>query len=103
MDNNSTQLQASKIDSGRNKKTIAAFVLGICSVVLAAFLSLIGTVCGIVGLIFGIKSLKSEKRTFALIGLITSCAGIILGIILFIMNLMKLFQTLSTYGITLSF
>ena len=56
---------------------IASLVLGIVSF----FIPFIGSVGGIVGLIFGIIGLQNSKKGMAIAGIILSSLGILIGII----------------------
>lgn len=58
----------------------AALVLGIIGLI-AWLLPIIGYPVTIVGLILGIKSVKSEKRGMAIAGIVMSSIGLVLSIV----------------------
>ena len=66
----------------RKGKSIAALVLGICGF-LGCCSPIIGLVCGILGIVFGVKGRKDENAQ----GLAT--AGLVLGIITVILSLIN--------------
>ena len=78
----------------QNGLAIAGMVVGIASVVLF-FLAWIGSVVGVVGLILSILGLNKAKqmngvgRGMAIAGLVTSAAGILIGIILTIVVIQR--------------
>ncbi|MBP3753911.1 MAG: DUF4190 domain-containing protein [Lachnospiraceae bacterium] len=59
---------------------VASLVLGIISLI-AWFIPLFGLPISIVGLVLGIKSVKSEKRGMAIAGIVTSSIGLILSVV----------------------
>jgi len=59
---------------------VASLVLGIVSLI-AWFIPLLGLPISIVGLVLGIKSVKSEKRGMAIAGIVMSSIGLVLTII----------------------
>ena len=59
---------------------IAALVLGIVSLI-AWFIPLFGHPISIVGLVLGIKTVKSDKRAMAIAAIIMSSIGLILTVI----------------------
>ncbi len=59
---------------------IAALVLGIVSL-LAWLLPIVGLPVSIVGLVLGIKTVKSEKKAMAIAAIIMSSIGLVLTII----------------------
>lgn len=63
---------------------IAGFILGLLSIIL--FNSSLGSLLGILGLVFCIVQIKRNKTRLAVVGLILSIIGIILGIVIFIIN-----------------
>lgn len=65
----------SSADPSANGKAIASLILGICGTI-AWLLPLVGYPVTIVGLVLGIKGLKSEKRGMALAGLILSAVSL---------------------------
>lgn len=77
------QAQNQALDPSKNNMSIATLVLGICAFVLGWLY--VGIPCGIVGIILGIKSLKSEKKTLSIIGIVGSGLGILGGIIMIIL------------------
>ena len=58
----------------------AALVLGIISLV-AWLIPIIGYPVTIVGLVLGIKSVKSEKRGMAIAGIVMSALGLVLSLV----------------------
>ena len=64
---------------GKKPLDVAALVLGIVTVVMAAFIPLVSYICGIIGLVFSIKNRKSKRTTVALvlciIGLVCAVAS----------------------------
>ena len=59
----------------------AALVLGILSVVLGFFISFLGLLAGVVGIVFAVRGRKdSEKRAMATAGLVCSVIGIALAL-----------------------
>ncbi|MBR3575257.1 MAG: hypothetical protein IKN97_08850 [Lachnospiraceae bacterium] len=58
----------------------AALVLGIISLV-AWLIPIIGYPVTIVGLVLGIKSVKSEKRGMAIAGIVMSSIGLVLSLV----------------------
>jgi len=63
-----------------NKKAVASLVISIIGLI-AWLLPLVGLPVSIAGLIFGLKSLKSDKRKMAIIGIVYSIAGLCASII----------------------
>ena len=66
---------------------VASLVLGIISVVLAAFFSAFGwlvAVLGLIGVILGAVARKNGQRGAATAGLVLSIIGLVLGILLYI-------------------
>lgn len=59
---------------------VAALVLGIVGLI-AWLLPLVGYPVTIVGLVLGIKSVKSEKRGMAIAGIVMSSIGLVLTLI----------------------
>ncbi len=62
-------------DGSKNGKATTGLVLGIIGL-LAWILPLIGAPITIIGLIFGIKGLKSLKRGVAITAIVLSCIGL---------------------------
>lgn len=58
-------------------KAIAALVLGLCNLI-AWCIPLFGFPCGIVGLVMGIKGLKSSKKGMAIAGIVICCVTLAL-------------------------
>lgn len=74
---------------GRNGMAIAALTLGIIGIVTSIFL--VGGALGIVGLILGIVSLRTAKRTgvgrgMAIGGIVTSAVAIVAAVVLLILT-----------------
>ena len=70
MEENEMLQEAEKKDvapDGKKPLDTAALVLGIVTVVAAAFSPLISYVCGIIGLVFAIKHRREKRTTVALI------------------------------------
>ncbi len=73
-----------------NQKANGTLILGIISLI-AWVIPLFGYPVSIVGIVMGVKALKSEKSTFAKVGLILSCIGLlaclvnsVMGVVLFL-------------------
>ena len=64
--------------SNRTGFAIAGFVLGIVSIV-ACCSPIFAVPCGIVGLILSILGLRSDRRVFAIIGIVLSAIGMLVG------------------------
>lgn len=64
-----TQAPAPQQANDKSGLAIASLVLGIIGP-FAAIIALFGYVCGILAIVFGVKSLKSSRRTMAIIGII---------------------------------
>ncbi|TYQ17935.1 UNVERIFIED_CONTAM: hypothetical protein Cloal_0327 [Acetivibrio alkalicellulosi] len=79
MTDNYVQEQKQGFDRTKNSKAVTSFVLSVVSIVLCPLL-----VLQILGFIFGIKGLKSEKKGFAISGIVISCISFILGVIMLI-------------------
>lgn len=71
---------------------IASLVLGILSP-LAFLVPIISIILGILAIVFGVMSLKSSKRTLAIIGIIIGSAGILIAIILTIVGTIAILST----------
>ncbi len=69
----------------------ASLVLGILSIVLSLFW--IGSLCAVLGLIFGIIALykNAGKREHAIWGIVTSCIGLLIPVVLIILILFGFF------------
>lgn len=68
---------------------VASLVLGIIALVISIFsggsLRVVGIICGVLGLIFGIVGRKDEaKKGLATAGVVCSLIGLLLGLILMI-------------------
>ncbi len=63
------------MDSKQNGKAIASLVLGLVGLI-AWLLPLAGYPVTIVGIVMGVKGLKSEKKSLAIAGLILSIIGL---------------------------
>ena len=66
------QMYAQAPVQGKDKSNlaIASLVLGIVGPFAAIIIALFGYVCGILAIVFGVKSLKSTRRTMAIVGLV---------------------------------
>lgn len=73
-----------------NGKAIAALVLGICSIVFSCLIPILGILLGIVAIVFAVLSNKEGKSNMALAGMITGISGIVIGIIMWIINIVIL-------------
>ena len=67
-------------DASKNGKATTGLVLGIIGLV-AWFIPIIGTPITIIGLVFGIKGLKSLKRGVAIAGIVLSLIGLLATIV----------------------
>src|SRR5262249_61660783 len=71
----------------RTGLSVAAMVVGIVSILGALVIPLLGVICAILAMIFGIIGLRqaragsSNRRGFALTGLITGVIGLVLAIV----------------------
>lgn len=81
-----------------NGKAIAALVLGICSIVFACLIPIVGLVLGIVGVVFAVLSNKEGKTNMALAGMITGIIGIVFSIIVWIINIIILTNAENIYS-----
>lgn len=88
------QQTAPVLDAGKNKFAIAGFILGICGLALAWFIPIIAIAAGIVGIVMSVKGKNSEKKTFAVLGLIFSIAAIPAGIICWIVKAVLAFAAI---------
>lgn len=70
------QLNKPVVDSSKNKKAEVGLVLGIISL-LAWLLPLVGLPVAIIGLVYGIKGLKSLKHRVAIIAIVLSSVGLV--------------------------
>lgn len=68
------------VEDTKKKFAIAGFVLGLCGLG-AWFLPILGLPVGIVGIVMGVKGLKSTKKTFAIIGLVLSILCIVASVV----------------------
>ncbi len=62
-------------DPEQNGKALTALILGIASLVFILIFPLFGLISGIIGIVFGVKGRRAEKKTQAIVGLILSIAG----------------------------
>lgn len=67
------------LDKKGNKKAVASLVLGIIGM-LAWIIPIIGLPIQVVGLVFGIKSIHSNKRGLAIAGIVMTIIGLVLTI-----------------------
>ena len=86
------QDQPKEVIPGDGKKPldVAALVLGIVTVVAAAFIPLISYVCGIIGLVFAIKHRKEKRTTVALILCIVGLVGAVVSNVIATKELMDM-------------
>ena len=64
----------------KSSLAIASLILGIIGP-FAAIIAIFGYACGILALVFGVKSLKSSKRGFAIAGIILGTIALIAAIV----------------------
>ncbi|MFC7443313.1 hypothetical protein [Laceyella putida] len=68
-----TQIQSDlKRFPERNKEAQVALVLGIVGVFSSFVFALAGIICGLIGLIMGLRGRKSEKGNLAVVGIVLS-------------------------------
>lgn len=82
MDENNIFMEAQAESNGEisesnaeKKMDVTSLVLGIVSIVAAAFIPLISYICGIIGIVFAIKNRKEKRTTLALILCIVGIIG----------------------------
>lgn len=84
---NNSQYSQQPQQPQNNGKAIAAMVTGICSIVFACLVPIVGLVLGIIAIVFAILANKERKTGMGLAGLITGIVGTILSIVIWIVNI----------------
>ncbi|MDR0308729.1 MAG: DUF2510 domain-containing protein [Coriobacteriales bacterium] len=65
----------------RSGLAIAGLIIGIVGLPLNIFLAILGWICAIIGISFGVMSLKSSKKGIAIASLIIGIVGLVLALI----------------------
>jgi hypothetical protein len=73
----------------RETNAIASLALGLCGLCLFCCCP-IGLPCSLIGLILGIAGLESDRRRWALVGIVLSCLGLVLMVLYLFAFVLKL-------------
>lgn len=78
-------------------KGIAAFVLGLLSVIISLFIPYISLILAVLGIVFAVKQKKIKKTGLSKAGFILSIIGLVLSIIFIVLALILLYYVIPNY------